>query len=98
MTMQYLAGELSVRLAQLLADDRDSVGAAAVRLRHQAETFPPDGLAPVVIRALALIDRVCWESLTRGDTDAFARQAAIGADVAEFGMCAGFLAGDERRQ
>jgi hypothetical protein len=98
MTMQYLAGELSVLLAQLLADDRDSVGAAAVRLRHEAETLPPDELAPVVICALALIDQVCWESLTRGDTDSFARQAAIGADLAEFGMCAGFLAEHERRQ
>lgn len=97
MTTQYLAGELSVRLAQLQAEDRDRLGGAA-RLRRQSETLPCEELAPVVIRALALVDRLCWTSLTRGDTDAFVRQAAIGADLAEFGECAGLLAGDERRQ
>jgi len=98
MTTQYLTGELSVRLARLQAEDRDQLGVPAVRLRHQSETLPPDELAPVVIRALALVDRMCWKSLTRGDTDAFLRQAEIGVDLAEFGECAGLLARDERQQ
>ncbi len=98
MTTQYLAGELSERLAPLQAEDRDGLGVPAVRLRHQSETLLPDELAPVVTRALALIDRMCWKSLTQGDTDAFLRRAAIGADLAEFGECAGLLTGDQRRQ
>jgi hypothetical protein len=98
MTTQYLIGELSVLLARLQAEDDDHVGSPAVRLRHRSEALLPDHLAPVVIRALALVDRMCWKSLTRGDTNAFVRQAVIGADLAEFGECAGLLAGDETRQ
>ena len=97
MTMQYLAGELSVRLAQLQAEGR-SAAAAVGALRHEAETLPPDRLSSVVRRALALVDQVCWESLSRGEIDAFAREAAMGADLAEFGECAGLLVGDETRQ
>jgi hypothetical protein len=36
---------------------------------------------------------MCWDSLSRGDTTAFARQALIGAQLREFGVCAGLLAG-----
>jgi hypothetical protein len=98
MTTQYLIGDLSVLLARLQAEDGDQLGAPTVSLRHRLETLLPDELAPVVIRALAVVDRMCWKSLTRGDTDAFVRQAAIGADLAEFGECAGLLSEDERRQ
>lgn len=97
MTTQYLIGELSAWLALLQAEDRDPRG-PAVRLRHLSETLLPDELAPVVIGALVLVDRMCWESLTRGDADAFVRQAAIGVDLAEFGECAGLLTTDQRRQ
>jgi hypothetical protein len=45
-----------------------------------------------VTRALDLTDAGCWDSLSRGDTTAFARQAAIGAQLFEFGVCAGLLA------
>lgn len=98
MTMQYLAGELSVRLAQVQAEGRDPSASAVGRLRHEAETLPPDELGTVVRRALALVDQLCWESLASGDVDAFAREAAMGADLAEFGECAGLLVGDETRQ
>jgi hypothetical protein len=45
-----------------------------------------------VVRALALDDGLCWDSLTRGDAVAFTRRARIGADLQEFGVCAGLLA------
>jgi hypothetical protein len=45
----------------------------------------------VVARALALDDGLCWQSLTRGDGAAFTRQARAGADLREFGVCAGLL-------
>src|SRR5450756_682361 len=63
-TQQYLAGELSLRLARLQ-------GAAANRaylpelacLRREAETGPLAGLSWVLGRALTLGDGLCWLSL-----------------------------------
>jgi hypothetical protein len=45
----------------------------------------------VAVRALALTERLCWESLNRGDTAAFTRQAAICSELHEFVICAGLL-------
>ena len=58
---------------------------AAVRdvaqLRREAETGPVTALPSVVVRALALTDRLCWDSLERGDPAAFTCQAAICAEL-----------------
>jgi len=43
------------------------------------------------VRALEVADRVCWESLTRGDAAAFIRQAEVCAELWEFGICGGLL-------
>lgn len=89
MTWQYVAGELSLRLGQLQAVSTDQDRAREVgRLRHEAETVPRATLGSVVIRALGLADRLCWDSLGCGDAVAFSRQAAISADLWEFGICA----------
>ena len=53
-------------------------------------------LPAVADRALALTDRLCWDSLDHADAAMFARQAVIGAELYEFGICAGLLV--ERRQ
>ena len=45
----------------------------------------------MVVRALVLTDRLCWDSLKQGDTLAFACQAAICAELRDFGICAGLL-------
>jgi hypothetical protein len=45
----------------------------------------------MVVRALALTDRLCWDSLERGDTLGFACQAAICAELRDFGICARLL-------
>jgi len=42
----------------------------------------------VVVRALGVADGLCWDSLGCGDAVAFGRQAAICADLREFGICA----------
>jgi hypothetical protein len=93
LTQQYLAGELSLLLAQLpaVATNQASLGAAA-HLRHQAETVPVAALTFVVVRTLELIDSLCWESLQRGDIPAFDHQAVLGAEVHDFGVCASLLA------
>ena len=90
MTGRYLIGELSVRLEQLQATAGQAAGDVA-DLRRQVEASPVTWLASETIQALALADRLCWDSLSRGDTSAFARQAAISADLHLFGVCARLL-------
>jgi hypothetical protein len=93
MTQQYLVGELSVRLAQLHAAAMNQPAVCDVaRLRHRTEMVPLTALTSVAERALELTDALCWDSLARGDTTAFTRQAEIGADIREFGICACLLA------
>jgi hypothetical protein len=92
MTQQYLAGELSVLLGRVQqAATTEAAGRDAWALRQAAETGPIRALGWVTVRALALTERLCWDSLARGDAAAFARQAAAGAALREFGECAGLL-------
>jgi hypothetical protein len=92
MTQQYLAGELSVLLGHLQeATATEASGRDAWSLRQAAETQPIAALGSVTIRALALAERLCWESLDRGDTAAFNRQATVGAELHHFAICAGLL-------
>lgn len=94
MTQQYLAGELSMILAQLCAASSDRhVCRCASRLRRAAETEPIEELGTIVERALGVTDRLCWSSLTHGDLTAFERQARLGAELREFGLCARLLDG-----
>lgn len=92
MTRQYVAGKLSVLLGHVRAV---SVTEAAQRyawaLRHAAETEPISALASVTARALALIEGLCWDPLNQGDASTFTRQAAVGAELREFGVCSGLL-------
>ena len=91
-TQQYLAGELSVLLERVQAvATTEAGGRDAWSLRQAAETVPVQALGGVTVRALALTERLCWDSLSLGDTAAFTRQAAVGAALREFGVCAGFL-------
>jgi hypothetical protein len=92
MTQQYLAGELSLILARLQAVATNQASARDVAyLRHEAEAGPLTALPSVAVRALGVTDCLCWDSLTRGDTEAFTRQAVIGVELREFGVCAGLL-------
>lgn len=91
-TRHYLAGELSVRLGQLQAAAATEAAAReAAALRNAAETRPLSSLETVAARALVLAEDMCWCSLERGDAEAFARQAALGADLHEFAVCAHLL-------
>ena len=92
MTQQYLAGELSLRLARLqeVATNRASLP-DLVCLRREAETGPLTALPWVLVRALTLGDDLCWDALDSGAIAAFTDQAAICAELREFGVCAGLL-------
>jgi hypothetical protein len=91
MTVQYLVGELSVRLEQLEAAADPATARDIARLRCQIETGPVSRLAAGTSRALALADQLCWDSLSRGDISSFTRQAAISADLHLFGVSARLL-------
>jgi hypothetical protein len=92
MTRQYVAGELSVLLEQLQAvTTTEASGRDAWALRHAAETEPIAALAAVTLRSLALTESLCWDSLNRGDTAAFLRQAAVSAELHDFGVYACLL-------
>jgi hypothetical protein len=92
MTRQYLAGELSVLLGQLqAAATTEESRRDAWSLRQAAETEPIAVLGAVTVQALVLTERLCWDSLCRGDMAAFSRQAAVGAELHDFGVCAGLL-------
>jgi hypothetical protein len=92
MTQDYLIGELSVRLGQLQADAAPDMAAEVAALRRQIEAGPPQGLSAAALQALALGDRLCWQSLCRGDTAAFSRQAETLAELRLFGVCSRLLA------
>lgn len=92
MTQEYVAGELSLLLGQLQAAMTNEASVVEVaHLRQRAETGPRLALASVVVRALELGDRACGDSLTHGDAASFVRQAALCAELWEFGVCAGLL-------
>lgn len=96
MTRQYVVGELSLILGELQAATTNEAAVRDVaRLRREVETTPPAALAPIAVRAMELTDGVCWISLARGETAAFVREAAICAELWEFGVCAGLLGEDE---
>lgn len=92
MTQQYLAGELSVLLAEMQTTVNDQAAArTTARLRGEAETLPVTALAAVAARALDLINAACWESVASGDTTAFHRQVVVAGQLYDFGICAGLL-------
>lgn len=92
MTQQYLAGEMSVILAELQAAATEAGSVRDVaHLRHEAERGPLTLLPCVAARALEAGDRVCWDSLSRGDVDSFLHQTAVCAELWRFGVCAGLL-------
>ncbi len=57
-------------------------------MRCRVETGPAAWLPAEIASALALADRLCWDSLSAGDIGAFARQAPVCADLHLFGICA----------
>jgi hypothetical protein len=96
MTQQYLVGELSQILGELQAVATNEAAVRDIaRLRQEAETTPPAALAPVVERAVELTNRVCWDTLERGDAATFVREVAICVELREFGVCAGLLEEDQ---
>jgi hypothetical protein len=95
MTQQHLIGELSLLLARLQATATTEISVREIAcLRREVETASLTALTEETVRALQLVDDLCWDSLARGDSAAFARQARICAQLGEFGVAAGLLEED----
>lgn len=91
-TRQYLAGELSLLLAQVQAVTTSAEARhEAWCLRCAAETQPLQRLGSITLCAMAFTERLCWESLGRGDAIAFERQSAVCGELHVFGVCAGLF-------
>jgi hypothetical protein len=91
-TRRYLAGELSLLLAQVQAvTTSEAAGREACALRRAAETEPIQGLRSVTACALTFTEGLCWDSLATGDALSFSRQAVVCAELHEFGVCAGMF-------
>lgn len=89
MTQQYFAGELALLLGELQAAMTDQTAVVEVtHLRRRAETGRRPAMVSVAVRALEVADRLCWDSLTRGDAAAFIHQATVCAELWEFGVWA----------
>jgi hypothetical protein len=94
MTQQYLVGELSAILGELQSAAPDAATVReVVRLRREVEATPPAALDPAVGRARALANRVCGDALSARAANAFIRDVQICAELDDFGVSAGFLAG-----
>lgn len=92
MIWEHLAGELSVRPEQLQAATAmplswRNCGARRRRARRHSSTKE-------LARVPAVADRLCWDSLSRGDIAAFARQAPVCADLRLFAACARLIDDD----
>ena len=84
MTQQYLAGELSLLLAQLrTVAANESSRQQVAGLRREAETMPPQALASVAVRSVELAEAMCWNSIARGDAAAFSGQSEACAALYE---------------
>ncbi len=94
MTQQYLVGELSARLERLQAVTAGNGAVQVAQMRQQVESCPLSRLAAALVRALALADGLCWDSLSAGDAASFDRQASVLAELRLFGICASLLADD----
>lgn len=92
MTLQYLNGELSIRLGVLHAAVGSDWRRDVAKLRQQAEDAAVAELGWITELALTLTDDACWRALCAGDATTFHGIAAIAFDLAQFGSCAGLLA------
>lgn len=92
MTQQYLVGELSSLLGELVVVSSDTWTVGAItQLREEAQGTPPRALGPVVERAVAVANRACRDAVAAGGITALLRALTICTALRELGVCAGYL-------
>jgi hypothetical protein len=90
MTQQYIIGEFSALLGDLLVPH--AVLDSALRdLRLQVEVSHLSGLHVLARRAINLTDAICWVTLEQGDLRIFCRDVEAAVALREFVICANLL-------
>jgi len=92
MTQQYLIGQFSVLLEDMVPSSRDRFAAAVHDLRAEVEHSPVQMLPKLAREAIVLSDRICWGALERGDAIGFCCCAKAAVALGEFIDAAGLLA------
>jgi hypothetical protein len=91
MTVQYIAGEFSALLGDLLPVPDEGLSGALQDLRREVEDSPVSRLDMLVGRATRLTDVICWVTLERGEMTRFCRDVETAIALRQFTICAKLL-------
>ncbi len=91
MTAQYIVGEFSALLGDLLPVPDERLCGALYDLRREVEESPVSRLHLLARRATRLTDVICWVTRERGDTTRFCRDAETAVALRQFTISAKLL-------
>ncbi len=91
MTVQYIVGEFSALLGDLLPIPDEALGGALFDLRREVEESPVSKLHMLARRATRLTDVICWVTLERGDMTRFCHDVETAVGLRQLTICAKLL-------
>ena len=91
MTVQYIVGEFSALLGDLLPVPDEVLSAALHDLRREVEATPVARLHTLAGRAISLTGVICCLTLERGDMTRFCRDVATAVALRQFTISAKLL-------
>jgi len=91
MTVQYIVGEFSALLGDLLPIPDEVLCGALYDLRREVEESPVSRLHMLARRAIRLTDMICWVTLERGDMTGFCRDVETAVALRQFTISAKLL-------
>lgn len=91
MTTQYIVGEFSALLGDLLPVPDDELCGALHALQQEVEASPVSRLHMLAKRAISLTDVICWVTLERGDMTQFCRDVDTALALRQFSLSAKLL-------
>jgi hypothetical protein len=91
MTVQYIVGEFSAFLGDLLPVPDEVLSGALHDLRREVEASPVARLHALAGRAISLTDAICWVTLERGDMTRFCRDVETAVALRQFTISAKLL-------
>jgi len=91
MTLQYIVGEFSALLGDLMPVPDEGLRGALYDLRREVEESPVSRLHALARRATRLTDVICWVTLERGDMTRFCRDVETAVALRQFTICAKLL-------
>lgn len=91
MTTQYIVGDFSALLGDLLPFPDDLLCGALRDLQREVEASSVSRLRLLARRAISLTDVICWVTLERGDMTRFCRDVETAVALRQFTTCAKLL-------